>query len=44
MILKILFSKNKEIEDQKFKDYLKTIGMNLNSKLKYEQFVDIIRD
>ena len=42
--IKNFIFKNKEIEDQKFKDYLKTIGMNLNSKLKYEQFVDIIRE
>ena len=36
--------KKKEIEDEKFADYLKSIGMNLNSKLKYDDFVDIIRE
>ena len=42
--IKNFIFKNKEIEDKKFEDYLKSIGMNLNSKLKYDDFVDIIRE
>ena len=42
--IKNFIFKNKEIEDKKFQDYLKSIGMNLNSKLKYDEFVDIIRE
>ena len=36
--------KKKEIEDKLFEDYLKNIGMNMDSKLKYDDFVDIIRE
>ena len=36
--------KKKEIEDKLFEDYLKSIGMNMDSKLKYDDFVDIIRE
>ena len=42
-IKKFIF-KNKDVEEQQFLDYLKTIGMNLQSKLEFEQFVDIIRN
>ena len=44
MILKISFLKKKEIEENKFNDYLNRIGMDLNSQLKLDDFVDIIRE
>ena len=42
-IKKFIFQ-NKEVADKTFLDYLKQIGMDLKSKLKFEQFVDIIRN
>ena len=42
-IKKFIF-KNKDVEEQQFLDYLKTIGMNLQSRLEFDQFVDIIRN
>ena len=36
--------KSKEIEEAKFLDYLNRIGMNFNSQLNYDKFVDIIRE
>jgi Ca2+-binding EF-hand superfamily protein len=41
--IKNFIFKKKEIEDNKFLDYLNRIGMNLSSQLKYDEFVDIIR-
>ena len=42
--IKNFIFKKKEIEDKKFLEYLNRIGMNLNSKLNYDDFVDIIRE
>ena len=42
--IKNFIFKNKEIEENKFIDYLNRIGMNLKSKLYYDDFVDIIRE
>ena len=42
-IKKFIF-KNKEIGNETFLDYLKQIGMDLKSKLKFDQFVDIKRN
>lgn len=42
-IKKFIF-KNKDVADITFCNYLKQIGMDLNSKLKLDQFVDIIRN
>lgn len=42
-IKKFIF-KNKEVANETFMDYLKQIGMDLKSKLKFDQFVDIIRN
>jgi Ca2+-binding EF-hand superfamily protein len=42
--IKNFIFKKKEIEDNKFLDYLNKIGMDLNSKLEYDDFVDIIRE
>ena len=42
-IKKFIFQ-NKEVADKTFLDYLKQIGLDLKSKLKFEQFVDIIRN
>ena len=42
-IKKFIF-KNKDVEQEKFLDYLKSVGMDLQSKLEFEQFVDIIRN
>ena len=42
--IKNFIFKKKEIEDQKFIDYLNKIGMNLYTQLKYNDFVDIIRE
>ena len=42
-IKKFIF-KNKKVEEKIFLDYLKQIGMDLESKLTFEQFVDIIRN
>ena len=42
-IKKFIF-KNKKIEEKKFSVYLKTIGLNLKSKINFEQFVDVIRN
>ena len=38
-----VFEKNK-IKEEKFLTYLKSAGMDLNTKLTFEQFVDIIRN
>ena len=42
--LKKFIFKNKEVANETFMDYLKQIGMDLKSKLKFDQFVDIIRN
>ena len=42
--MKKFIFKNKEVADETFIDYLKQIGMDLKSKLKFDQFVDIIRN
>ena len=42
--IKNFIFKTIEIEDNKFLDYLNRIGMNLSSQLKYDEFVDIIRE
>ena len=42
--IKNFIFKKIEIEDNKFLDYLNRIGMNLSSQLKYDEFVDIIRE
>ena len=42
-IKKFIF-KNKDVADITFCNYLKQIGMDLSSKLKLDQFVDIIRN
>jgi calcium-dependent protein kinase len=42
-IKKFIF-KNKKVEEQRFSDYLKKIGLNLKSKLNFNQFVDLIRN
>ena len=42
--IKNFIFKKKEIEDQKFIDYLNKIGKNLYTQLKYNDFVDIIRE
>ena len=35
--------KSKEINENKFLNYLNKIGMNLDSQLNYDEFVDIIK-
>ena len=42
-IKKFIF-KDKNVEEKKFLDYLKLVGLDLQSKLEFEQFVDIIRN
>ena len=42
--IKNFIFKKKEIEENKFIDYLNRIGMDLNSQLKLDDFVDIIRE
>ncbi len=42
--IKNFIFKKKEIEENKFIDYLNRIGMDLNSQLKFDDFVDIIRE
>ena len=44
MILKNLYFKKKKIEEKRFLEYLKQIGMDLKSKLKFDQFVDMMRN
>ena len=42
-IKKFIF-KDKNVEEKKFLGYLKLVGLDLQSKLEFEQFVDIIRN
>ena len=42
--IKSFIFKKKEIEEDKFIDYLNRIGMDLNTQLKFNDFVDIIRE
>ena len=44
MILKNLYFKKKKVEEKRFLEYLKQIGMDLKSKLKFDQFVDMMRN
>ena len=42
--IKNFIFKKKEIDENMFLDYLNRIGMNLHSQLKFNDFVDIIRE